>query len=198
MINRQNLTHVEYCKHIDIVFEFLPESDHAESIPVQHHTSLLGKTQEQLSLDEEITPEEVTSGELLTTQITTDATTLTAIAESLGQKASMVPPSSKSRRRRSINSCEDACYEVSIVHFEISFDLETSNFQIRDGNELIFGKTVNFTEILIDRNTGHQILEDIEIKFHANENFFADVPKIRYESIPAQYSSLPKRNNKSR
>ena len=200
MINRQNESHIEYCKHFDIVFWFLPESEDEELITVQHHTSVLGSTQELLSLraptlDEEITPPEVTSGELLTTQITTDAATLTAIAESLGPIASMVPLSSKSRRRRSINSCEDACYEVSIVDFEMSFNLETSNFQIKNGNQLIFNKAVNLSEILIDRNTGHQILEDIEIKFHANENFFADVPKIRYESIPAHYSSLPKRNN---
>ena len=203
MINRKNLTHVEYCKHIDIVFEFLPGSDYAESIKVQHHTSLLGKTQQQLSLRAptlfaEITPEAVTSGELLPTEITTDATTLAAIVESpAGQKDSMVTPSGKSRRRRSIKNCEDACYEVSIVHFEISFNPETSNFQIRNGKELIFNEIVNVTDILIDRDTGYQILEDIEIKFHDNENFYADVPKIRYESIPAQYSPLPKRNNKS-
>ena len=190
MINRQNLTHVEYCKHIDIVFVFLPKSDNEEVITVQHHTSLLGKTQQQTSLEQQKPDEEETPYKVSLAETTLADTILEGTVES-GSK------NGNSRQRRSINSCEDACYEVSIVHFEISFNLETSYFQINNGPELIFDKTVNFSEILIDRNTGHQILEDTEIKFQANENFFADVPKIRYESIPAQYSSLPKRNIES-
>ena len=194
MINRQNESHIEYCKHIDIDFWFLPESEDEELITVQHHTSVLGSTQELLSLraptlDEEIPPEEVTSEELLLTEITTDAITLAAIVESpAGPKDSIVSTfSNLARRRRSLNACEDACYEVSLEHFEISFDLEASNFKIKNDDKLIFNKNVNFSEILTD--------QEMEIHFEAYDNFFADVPKIRYENFPRQYSSLPKRKN---
>ena len=204
MINRQNKTHIEYCRHINLYFSVLPESEYEELITVQHHTSLIGSTQKLLSLEAPKLDEEVTTEKNPPIETTTNATTLTPIVENTaGPEDSIVSTFTKGRRRRSLNACEDACYEVSLVHFEISFDLKASNFKIKNDDILIFNKPVKFSEILIDpntydRNTGsYRMFEEIEIYFHPNDNFFADVAKIRYESIQAQYSSLPKRNNKS-
>ena len=204
MINRQNITHIEYCRHINIYVWVFPESEYEELITVQHHTSLLGSTQKLLSLEAPKLDEEVTKEKNPPIKTKTKATTLTSIVENTaGPEDSIVSTFTESRRRRSLNACEDACYEVSLVHFEISFDLKASNFKIKNDDKLIFDKNVNFSEILIDPNTydqntgSYRMFEEIEINFHSNVNFFADVAKIRYESIPAQYSSLPKRNNKS-
>ena len=189
MINGQNESHIEYCKHFDIDFWFLPESEDEELITVQHHTSLLDSTQKLSSLELPTLDEEVTTKSISSTDTTTDATTLTAVLENTaGPEDSMVSTfSNLARRRRFLNACEDACYEVSLEHFEISFDLEASNFKIKNDDKLIFNKTVNFTEILTD--------QEMEVHFEAYDNFFVDVPKIRYENFPRQYSSSPKRKN---
>ena len=189
MINGQNESHIEYCKHFDIDFWFLPESEDEELITVQHHTSLLDSTQKLSSLELPTLDEEVTTEKISSTETTTDATTLTAVLENTaGPEDSMVSTfSNLARRRRSLNACEDACYEVSLEHFEISFDLEASNFKIKNDDKLIFNKNVNFSEILTDQK--------MEVHFEAYDNFFVDVPKIRYENFPRQYSSSPKRKN---
>ena len=185
LINRQNTTHIEYCRYIDIDFWFLPDSVYEELITVKHYTSLLGSSEELPStelpkLDEGVTSVEVSPTETATT--VTPTAILEGPASTVDHNVGPV-----SRRRRSLNNCEDACYEISLVQFEMSFDLETSNFKIENEDELLFSKIVNLSEMMVD--------EEVEVYFEPNENFFAGVSKIRYESIPRQYSSLPKRKN---
>ena len=184
LINRQNTTHIEYCRYIDIDFWFLP--DH-ELITLKHYTftSLLGSTEELPSVELPTLDEGVTSVEVSPTETATTVTPTVIVEGPASTVDHNVGP--VSRRRRSLNNCEDACYEISLVQFEMSFDLETSNFRIENEDELLFSKIVNLSEMMVD--------EEVEVYFEPNENFFAGVSKIRYESIPRQYSSLPKRKN---
>lgn len=183
LIHHRNNTHIEYCRHIDINFG-IESNSNPEMITIRHHTSLLDSIQEPVSMTEEsISDANDTSEETrLTNTIPIATPTMTVESEPLELDAA--------RRRRSLNSSEDACYEISIVHFEISFDMETSKLKIKDGSKPIFSKILD----IYDRR---MIGQELEIYFHAHENFFADVSKIRYESIPTQFSSLPKRNNES-
>ena len=179
LINHRNQTHIEYCRHININFEL--KSDLSEEIvSIQHHTTLLESTHEPFSIAVETLDEKDSLEEAILTKPTPKAaTTLTASSEHADEVVG------HSARRRSLNSCEDACYEISLLNFEISFDIETNDFKITNEDQLVFSKILDCPELLIDR--------EIEIDF--NLNSFVDVPKIRYESIPARYSSLPKRNN---
>ena len=173
LINRQNNTHIEYCRHIDITF--LLSRLGGDIITLQHHTSLLGSTQGEQSYEKIAPPKTPMEATI------TSASAFEGLADPFGPKA---------RRRRSLNNCDDACYEISLMHFEISFDMEMSNFTIKNEDRLIFNKTLNNFDVMM-------IGQEVEIEFHANENFFVDVSKMRYESIPPQYSTLPKRNIKN-
>ena len=179
LINHRNQTHIEYCRHININFELPFVSE--EIVSIQHQTALLESTHEPFASAVEPILDEKDSlvGSILTKPTPKAATTLSATTEDSDEVVG------HSARRRSLNSCEDACYEISLLNFEISFDIETNDFKITNEDQLVFSKILDNPELLIDQ----------EIEIHFNLNKFVDVPKIRYESIPARYSSLPKRNN---
>ena len=121
-------------------------------------------------------------------EIIFDTNTLTYIAdttcEQVPEPTVTATPDGPARRRRSLDSCDDRLFEYSIVPFQLSFDMETFNFEIEIENRVVHKENLDISMIPIGL---------VQIWFNDEEIDHLVVANMRHETFPMKYSTLPKR-----